>query len=378
MAHHRVNEIDLLRFLAALSVVLFHYSFRGYAADAMTIMPYPLLAPVAKYGYLGVELFFLISGFVIVMSASGGGVRRFVVSRAARLYPAFWACCTVTFLLSVAIGGSRYSASVGQYLVNLTMLSSFFGVASLDGVYWSLFVELKFYILVAILCLYNKVERIQRFLLLWLLATIGLDEQPIWKFRSLLIVDYAPYFIGGALSFLIWARGLSFIRIAAIVAAWLLAVRHALNDLSGFERDFHTEYDARVVASAITLFFAIILLVATRRTAWIGKVRWTTLGALTYPLYLLHQNIGYMLFNSLYPAGIDPHVLLWGTLALMLSASYLVYDGVEQRLAPRLKAVLNGVGGPRRYRLGRNANSVDEDAQRPIDATPVLSPTGLP
>src|SRR5689334_6048092 len=186
MTHNRVNEIDLLRFLAALSVVLFHYSFRGYAADDMSIMPYPLLAPAAKYGYLGVDLFFLISRFVIVMSASGGGVRRFVVSRAARLYPAFWACCTVTFLLSVAIGGSRYSASVGQYLVNLTMLSSFFGVASLDGVYWSLFVELKFYILVAILCLYNKVEGIQRFLLLWLLATIGLDEQPIWKFRSLL------------------------------------------------------------------------------------------------------------------------------------------------------------------------------------------------
>ncbi|MDD5250387.1 MAG: hypothetical protein PHY45_15495, partial [Rhodocyclaceae bacterium] len=54
----RVNEIDLLRFVAALSVVFFHYSFRGYAADAMSVMPYPLLAPFSKYGYLGVELFF--------------------------------------------------------------------------------------------------------------------------------------------------------------------------------------------------------------------------------------------------------------------------------------------------------------------------------
>lgn len=54
MQSKRVNEIDLLRFLAALVVVFFHYSFRGTAADDRTIMAYPLLAPVAKYGYLGV------------------------------------------------------------------------------------------------------------------------------------------------------------------------------------------------------------------------------------------------------------------------------------------------------------------------------------
>src|SRR3954467_14113203 len=56
-ASTRVNEIDLLRFLAALAVVFYHYAFRGYAADNMTVMPYPLLAPAAKYGYLGVDLF---------------------------------------------------------------------------------------------------------------------------------------------------------------------------------------------------------------------------------------------------------------------------------------------------------------------------------
>ena len=85
MTKSRVNEIDLLRFIAALAVVFFHYTFRGYAADAMTIMPYPLLAPFSKYGYLGVELFFMISGFVILMTAANGSLRKFVVSRFVRL-----------------------------------------------------------------------------------------------------------------------------------------------------------------------------------------------------------------------------------------------------------------------------------------------------
>lgn len=95
--HARVNELDLLRFFAALAVVFHHYSLDGFAAESMTIMPYPLLASISKYGYLGVELFFMISGFVILMTASNGDLKKFVISRLIRLYPAFWVCCSITF-----------------------------------------------------------------------------------------------------------------------------------------------------------------------------------------------------------------------------------------------------------------------------------------
>ena len=46
----RVGELDLLRFSAALMVVLFHYGFRGYAADNLSDMPYPFMAPILKDG----------------------------------------------------------------------------------------------------------------------------------------------------------------------------------------------------------------------------------------------------------------------------------------------------------------------------------------
>ncbi len=85
----RISELDLMRFCAALAVVFFHYAFRGFWADHVSKMPYPWLAPVAKYGHLGVELFFMISGFVILMTATNHTVRGFVVCRMVRLYPAF-------------------------------------------------------------------------------------------------------------------------------------------------------------------------------------------------------------------------------------------------------------------------------------------------
>ena len=150
ISRDRVTEIDLLRIIAALAVVFFHYTFRGYAAGDLSIMPYPLLAPIAKYGYYGVDLFFMLSGFVILMTASNGSITKFVASRIARLFPAFWICCTITFVAILLIGGKHFSASLSQYLINMTMLNGFFDVPSIDGVYWTLFVEIKFYFLVAL------------------------------------------------------------------------------------------------------------------------------------------------------------------------------------------------------------------------------------
>jgi len=169
----RINEVDLLRFLAALSVVFFHYCFRGYAADEMTTMPLNQFASPSKYGYLGVDLFFIISGFVILMSATSGSAKRFIVSRMVRLYPAFWACCTVTFLFTLIIGGERYGATINQYIVNMSMLSDFVGVKAIDGAYWSLFVEMKFYFLVVLVLLLRQIDKAQFFYYYgWLLRLV--------------------------------------------------------------------------------------------------------------------------------------------------------------------------------------------------------------
>ena len=340
MTKTRVNEIDLLRFVAALSVVFFHYAFRGYAGDAKTVMPYPMLATAGKYGYLGVDLFFMISGFVILMTASNGSFKDFAVSRAARLYPAFWACCTVTFGAILAIGGVRYHATFSQYLVNMTMLSEFFHVPYIDGVYWSLTVELRFYALVALALLLGQVHRAQWLLCFWMAALIVVEAVPGDWARYLLIADYAAYFIAGATCFLIWSQGVSTVRIGLLAAAWAVAVLEAIGLARGNAGYYHTSFDGLVVAGIVSAWFATMLLVGLRRTSFLGNRRWLMLGALTYPLYLLHQNIGFMIFNLGYP-DIDAHILFWGTICAMLVLSHFVNVQIERRLAPRLKAGIN-------------------------------------
>ena len=348
MTYTRVNEIDPLRFLAALSVVFYHYAFRGYAADGLSIMPYPLFAPIAKYGYLGVELFFMISGFVVLMTAAASPrLRDFSISRFIRLYPAYWASCTITFVLIVAFGAPRHVATFDQYLINMTMLNGLSKYRPVDGAYWSLLVEIRFYALVAVVLAIGKIHQAQRFLIIWLLATMALETLPMrWVaptalhyLRFLLIVDYAPYFVAGATCFLIWSKGASLGRLAVVAACWAFALFQSTTSLRKFEIYFKTDANLNIVYSTITAFFLVMLLISLKQTGALGRYRWPLAGALSYPLYLLHQNIGYIIFNSMYPA-VNPHVLLFSTIILVLVAAYTVHVLVERKLALAMKSVL--------------------------------------
>ncbi len=342
VTRERVKELDLLRFGAALMVVLYHYAAFG-PAKGLSTLHYPALAPIAQYGFLGVELFFMISGFVILMSASGGSVRRFVVSRVVRLYPAFWVCCTLTFLVTLLIGAPKFSASVSQYLWNLPMIAGFFHVPPIDGSYWTLYVELRFYALVAAVLLLRQMHRVEGLLQAWFAVILVLHVQPLRGLNTLLIPNFACYFIAGAVCYLIWDRGATPLRLGLLAGTWSLAEYSMLSDLAGASMgagSFAAGINPVVVALAISVLFAVMLCVALRRTGRLGRGNWVGVGALTYPLYLLHQYIADMVFNRAYP-GINPHLLFWSVVVSMLLAAYAAHRWVERPLAGPLKAALN-------------------------------------
>ena len=135
----RFYEIDLLRFLAALAVVLYHYTFRGFAEGGYSPVEYPVLGEIFKYGLYGVQLFFIISGFVILMTATKRDAASFVISRITRLYPAFWVCVSLTAAVVLWKGGELFQVGLVQYLFNLSMISGFAGVewsTGFTGRYW--------------------------------------------------------------------------------------------------------------------------------------------------------------------------------------------------------------------------------------------------
>ncbi len=143
-AHDRLDNIEALRALAVVAVVLFHYTAR-YSLP-YSHFNYPVWN--ATYGYLGVELFFIISGYCIYMTATHcPGVARFWARRISRLQLAYMAAILMTFIVVSRYGLPRREVDGLTALANMVWLNGIGLVRHVDGVYWSLIVELKLYLL---------------------------------------------------------------------------------------------------------------------------------------------------------------------------------------------------------------------------------------
>ncbi|QJX47376.1 acyltransferase [Hymenobacter taeanensis] len=334
----RFYEIDLLRFVAAFAVMFYHYAYRGWALGPLSPVQYPEL-PLAKYGYLGVELFFLISGYVVLMSAYDKSVRDFFVSRVARLYPAYWVACTITFLVTIIWGpkmGSvhwqpEYAATVKIYLYNMTMLQEFFGQQVLDTAYWTLRVEIGFYFLIAVFIGFRLMKHLDVVLMLWLGYTALVGPLPANSyFAHLLFPEFSPFFAAGMILYMLQHRLQATWKLYSLLGlSFLLALRSGRAEAEIYEMLFKQPFSQPIIAGIISLLFLVMYLVSHRKIAL--QQRWlASLGALTYPLYLLHGNIGWIISQQLY-VKVNRWALLIGLVIGMLLAAYLLHTFVEKR-----------------------------------------------
>ena len=156
-SNRHIIGLDVIRFCAALMVTLFHLSYWSWApAESLTksvsggLVQFPSLAGVTWFGWVGVEVFFVISGFVISYSAAGATPFAFLRSRILRLYPSAWICATAT-LVTVFLLGRGNPDTVSEYTRAMTLWVE---GPWIDGVYWTLGIEIIFYaVIFMVLCL---------------------------------------------------------------------------------------------------------------------------------------------------------------------------------------------------------------------------------
>jgi peptidoglycan/LPS O-acetylase OafA/YrhL len=347
----RFYEIDLFRFLAALTVVLFHDTFRGHGANSYTPLSFPELTPYTRYGFLGVQLFFIISGYVVLLSAQGKTIRQFFLSRVTRLYPAFWVACTLTFLFLLFFGRTpadtqiAKSLEVGfvEYLYNMTMLQELFGQNPIDGVYWTLTIEMTFYFLIAVLIGFQLMRYVEWVLLAWLVYTALVGFAAGNAFLPILLPRYAPFFAAGMLFYLLQQPGgRTKARFALLAFAYVLALKQTHSLAWDMTTSLHDDISRKVCLIIITVYFLAIGGVAFRKIN-LSRFTWlATLGALTYPLYLLHNNITFFAFHR-FGHLVNKYVALVLSIAIMLLLAYLIHVLVEKRLSKPLGRLVSRV-----------------------------------
>jgi len=297
----RSAELDLLRFIAASAVLFYHYTYRPLINGVPSVSAYAGLQHISRYGYLGVPLFFLISGFVIVWSAHGRTVGQFALARFKRLYPMFWLGLAIT-LAVVAIRGHRAELLRPSVIAaNFTMLPGRFDVPAVDGVYWTLAIELKLYLYVAILIALNQMRHLEYWLYLWVVGLLlALCFPGISVLASLTVAPYSSYFVAGAICYLIRITGITTTRVIALIVCLGASAWWAIGDIHEFTTAPGLATAGTVVA-LIALCYAAVVAVAVRAWQLPQLGLWFALGSLTYPLYLLHNIVGKEVLATLEP-----------------------------------------------------------------------------
>ena len=286
----RLTQIDSLRGIAAVMVMLYHYVGFAYGAD-------------------GVTLFFVISGFVILVSLEGKATfGAFAWARFVRLYPVYWSAVGLTSL-ALLLAGQAEQVSGEKILVNLTMVPlifrqfagsvgtpAWYRLEDLDYSYWTLIYELFFYALAGLSALVLRIRRPEFPCLVWLAATmierllhpVGLP----WDVFGQAATRFSECFVIGVVIH-------EFYRDRARGLTWLLAIAAVAVSLVDEHGGGSGKFPILVVGAGLLVWLGSI-----------GALRplmlqpFPFLGRISYALYLVHQTIGDLIEHALAGHGV--------------------------------------------------------------------------
>lgn len=299
MSRQYAPVVDIIRCAAASMVALFHLGCLWPHGDRALLaeMGYPRITGndgLFYFGFVGVEIFFVISGYVIASSSVGRSPREFLIGRAMRLIPILWVSVAMALVILAAFGsplpqlmvraaGSAFLSPVGPYL---------------DSVVWTLVIEVCFYFAVwVLLVLFGA--RIAQILPVFagVLAVASLInllfEISGYKLGNLipmlLLLRHGGFF---ALGILIWSfgsgrqkPGLSTVIAIASCVVEIYAVMGVRNGEAGTQFTFLFPLVVWAIGSALVYYGAMNLKPAASKPVRMA-------GLMTYPIYLVHQTIG--------------------------------------------------------------------------------------
>lgn len=331
LSDNRLRYMDGCRAICVILVVLFHYTYvfvEKYAPDGITTWK-------TGSGGVGVSLFFVISGFVILMTLGKKNFKGFVVSRISRLYPAYILSVVITSIAIIFIGDWYKEVELDNFLKNLTMFQYYLGGSDIDGVYWSLRVEVAFYAGIAILFYYLPLRyfwSIVAFLtliscLINYFAQVNTLPVILDYARKLLIFEFIPYF---ALGLLLYTKSgndnIVYCQSNNNLLQFVIAVA-AVTDLL-INKDLNKSIFVISMVGVLHAFShgkldVLKSIIESKFLVYIGR--------LSYSIYLLHQVIGYLLLKLLLNNGIHFYGALAITMLLVLILSHAVFVFAENK-----------------------------------------------
>ena len=366
-----VPGLDLLRFFAASVVMIYHLAFWSWAYPdgqvaraSRGVANFQSWDDLTSFGWAGVQIFFVISGFVIAISAEHASAHKFFTSRFIRLVPAVWICATITLIAWLLIDVGTAHQHVRNYIHSV----AFYPMPPwIDSVYWTLGVEISFYAIIFLLIGIQRFRWIKPLMccigsmstLFWIGFWISSSDrsQPMFQLFSeiqwsrlgeLTLVQHGVFFSIGVLLWLQLMKQRTLDQTLWLVVFFIGALLQIAGEVSlKLEKTGLAFSPLRPCAFwlAAMLFFWIAVSNNARMHA---LPTWTLqllrrLGLMTYPLYLLHNVAGGAMMGVLVGRGLSAGIALWLTIAAVTGLSWWVSAVPEPALQKLSRAVFDAI-----------------------------------
>lgn len=330
----RLENLDALRGVAVMTVLIQHLWGELWRALPGSLGWLKVIGlDYFDWGRFGVILFFLTSGYVIPLSFSGPTpVRKFVVSRICRLYPAFWIS---VLAMTACLYLSGHAVPWRQFLANFTMAYPAFDEEALTGVYWTLMIELMFYALSGGLYIIGCLARPS---VLGALALLGIASAAVPMAGNAYGLHLPVLFQGYHLSFLLLGSliRLHFTKITGARTMMFLvmaSIALTLPLVTGMLTGEHTEYSAALPVGVFACVgAAIVVFLLFWRPGAMNQPQWlVALGAWSYSIYLLHEPIRVLISKFVTIDSLASAVVFAASIFVSsIAAAAIVYTVVEK------------------------------------------------
>lgn len=306
--HDRLKTLDGLRGIAALAVMIFHFTLRRFS-----------------FGHYGVQLFFIISGFVIFLTILKiDSVKLFTLKRIFRLFPAFIVCMTIsTICINMFPQYTSDHIDTKRYLLNLTMIPEVIGSMPVDTSYWSLIPEIFFYVLMAFTLLIKQQKNMIAICYIWA-ALIVINC--IFKIESffpaikIFNIRHGQLFIAGIVFYLLYNGKKGYSLYILLIISFLISL---------FIYPFYYPelYPLKSHIVIISLIYSIFFLFIYNKLSFFEHLRFEYIGKISYSLYLLHQTVGLILLNYLSATtSLNKNIIfIFTSFIIIISASAIYY-----------------------------------------------------
>jgi len=311
------------------------------------------------YGHFGVALFFLISGFVIPFSLTRLRPTQFIVARAFRILPTYWVALALGLCVLLFMAQKLPWGPFSDVLLQAGLVRDLAWIPSIDGISWTLEIEIKFYLLCALCApLLLNGHFVSIVALIALFGGAGIAFSTVSVGQGLLTTWSVgqPYYgimhaIGMSLLFIVYMLigSLFNMHYRKLISSPMLAIGCGITFLWfvfvwANNRDLGAQHVDGSLNYLLALFIFSLFYVTRAQFRSFRVLDW--LGDISYPLYAVHPIVGYALLFQFAKSGMNAIAAIALTLGLSLALATAIHYLVEVPTNRLGKRIARRIGQP--------------------------------